>query len=621
MKNILKLLLAVIFVLFYDFAYAGYIGTLRSDIEKIVAPVSGKITNANKKYIVIDKGSADNIRPGAVISVFRNYGTYKQDGKIIHLKKVVCYAVVEKVSNDRSEAKPIYGVDEKEHTLLYIIPDGWKYKNLKVQKGDLFTLNSGRQKVAVLTKNPALYNKLKNGLKNVDFVDKDWLDTNRVDLKIYGTDWKRLPDLAFKLGIDYFLIPRLVRKQNKAALNLTVIAGMSGKRIGNISVSLNNIQYAALKKKMKKSEILINPNNITVSSLDLQYRQTLIDKLLGKAGISLHHGNYQMAIAGLNPIAILKDTSVATDLTIGGINGDENYRIVVASDGSATIYSYQNGDVQKLQELSPINVAAVDLFKSLLIISGFNRYGAIKSIIYRYRDKTNRFVKLSETDSWMRFVHWNGKVVVASQSGSIDRLFTSRLYLYAIKNNRLVKFADVSYISKMASFFNWDSFTRGNKQFLIYLSENGNIVIRNDGKVIRKTNSVFGFGKNRIVRYPNSQTTENPQDGTVLMSRPIKFFSNKNGLEITVVRNYRTAVINSLFSNISNGSAFMVYNFDKYGLHRKYTSGNIYGRLSAISGINDLLLIGRAVPSDFLKRLWQGEKEKGVITLNRMETQ
>jgi len=287
---------------------------------------------------------------------------------------------VEKVSNNRSEAKPIYGVDEKEHRILYIIPDGWKYKNLKAQKGDIFTLNSGRQKVAVLTKNPALYNKLKNGLKNVDFVDKDWLDTNRVDLKIYGTDWKRLPDLAFKLGIDYFLIPGLVRKQNKATLNLTVVAGMSGKRIGNISVSLDNIQYAALKKKMKKSEILINPNNITVSSLDLQYRQTLIDKLLGKAGITLHHGNYQMAIAGLNPIAILKDTSVATDLAIGGKNGDGNYRIVVASDESATIYSYQNGDVQKLQELSPINVVTVDLFKKLLIISGFNRYGKINKI-------------------------------------------------------------------------------------------------------------------------------------------------------------------------------------------------------------------------------------------------
>jgi len=68
MKNILKLLLAVIFVLFYDSAYAGYIGTLRNDIEKIIAPVSGKITSADNKYIVINKGSADNIRPGAVIS-------------------------------------------------------------------------------------------------------------------------------------------------------------------------------------------------------------------------------------------------------------------------------------------------------------------------------------------------------------------------------------------------------------------------------------------------------------------------------------------------------------------------------------------------------------------------
>ncbi len=621
MKNILKLLLTVIFVLFYNSAYAGYIGTLKNDIEKIITPVSGKITSAGNKYIVIDKGSADNIRQGTVISVFRNYGTYEHNGKIIHLKKIVCYAVVEKVSNDRSEAKPIYGVDEKERRILYIIPDGWKYKNLKVQKGDLFTLNSGRQKVAVLTKNPALYNKLKNGLKNVDFVDKDWLDTNRVDLKIYGTDWKRLPDLAFKLGIDYFLIPKLVQKQNKAALNLTVVAGMSGKRIGNISVSLNNIQYAALKKKMKKSEILINPNNITVSSLDLQYRQTLIDKLLGKAGISLHHGNYQMAITGLNPIAILKDTSVATDLAIGGINGDGNYRIIVASDGSAMIYSYQNGDMQKLQELSPINVVTVDLFKKLLIISGFNRYGRIKSVIYKYRDRANKFVKLSETGSWMRFVRWNGKVVVASQSGSIDRLFASKLYLYAIKKNKLVKFADVSYILKKTSFFNWDSFMRGDKRFLIYLSVNGNIVIKNDGKIIRKTNTVFGFGKNRIVRYPNSQTSENPQGGTVLMSRPIKFFFSKNGLKIIAARNYRTAVVNSLFSNISNGSALIVYNFDKYGLHREYTSGNIYGRLSAISGMNDLLLIGRAVPSDFMKRLWQGEKEEGATTLNRMETQ
>lgn len=617
MKRIALLLAAMIIILPYGYAYAGYVDNLRADVDRILKPISGKVTSVSKKYILIDKGSSDGIKPGAVVSIFRNYGRYRYQGKTITLKKLVCYAVVEKTGINSSEVKPVYGVDEKKHHILYLIPDGLKYKNLKPETGDLFSINSGRQKVAILTRNLAIYDSIKTFLPNLDFADKDWVDLNRVDLKIYNENWTRLSKLAFKLGIDYFFVPKLIKTKGKAYLDIAVIPGMSGKKIAEVTEQLNHTQYAEIKRKIKKSAALINPDNITASNLDLQYRQSIWDKILGKVGISIHHGGYQMNISGLNEIAVFRDSDVATDLAITADNND-GYRIAIVSDGSVLIYSYQNGNIKRIQKLSPINAVYADLSDKLLIISGFNNYGAIKSVFYRLDKSTRRFVKVSSSGMWMRFVRWKGKRVVAASPGKIDKPFGNKLYLYSIRPSGLIRFADLSYLLKKTSFYNWDTFNGANGQFLIYLSKDGNITVEKNGKIIKRTGAVFGFGKNSVLRYRQYQTSDNPNGGVVKLSRAVKFFHSNNSLEIVAVRNYKTAVLNSFMSNPSNGSAFMVYDFDG-SLHREYASGNIYGRLSAISVANDLFAVGRAVPSDFLKRLWSGEKERGVITLDVME--
>ena len=617
MKRIALLLAAMIIILPYGYAHAGYVDNLRADIDRILKPISGKVTSVGKKYILIDKGSSDGIKPGAVVSIFRNYGRYRYQGKTVALKKLVCYAVVEKTGINSSEVKPVYGVDEKKHRILYLIPDGLKYKNLKPETGDLFSINSGRQKVAILTRNPVIYDSIKTLLPNLDFADKDWVDLNRVDLKIYGENWSRLPKLAFKLGIDYFFVPKLIKTKGKAHLDIAVIPGMSGKKIAEVSADLSAEQYAKLRNRIRKSAALINPDNITASNLDLQYRQSIWDKILGKVGISIHHGGYQMNISGLNEIAVFRVSDVATDLAITADNND-GYRIAIVSDGSALIYSYRNGNIKRIQKLSPINAVYADLSGKLLIISGFNNYGAIKSVFYRLDKSTRRFVKVSSSGMWMRFVRWKGKRVVAASPGKVDRPFGDKLYLYEIQSNKLTRFADVSYILRKTSFFNWDTFNDANGQFLIYLSKDGNITVEKNGKIIKRTEAVFGFGKNSVLRYAQQQTADNPDGGVVKLSRAVKFFHSNGMLKVAAFRNYRTAVLNSFMSNPSNGSAFMVYDFDG-SLHREYSSGNIYGRISAISASEDMFVIARAIPSDFLKRLWSGEKERGVVTLDVME--
>ncbi len=620
-KKVLWFFLVCTILSIYNISYAYHLKDLNRELIRIDKPVSGKVVSETKETAVINKGSESGVKTGMQVNIYRNFGTYRLNGKSIILKKLVCYGIVKKTYKNRSEIAVTYGVDEKTNDLLYVIPNGWKYEALKIKTGDLFSINRGEQKVAILTRNPALYNTLKSALVNFDVADKDWVDEERVALKIYGQNRKKLSRLAFKLGINYFLIPAVSEKNGGGILNVIMIGGLSGETVDNISVDLNQSNYSLLKNKMQKSAALINPNNITASNLDLEYKKTIIDKLLGKAGISLHYGSYQKKIAGTRTVAIINDPNIADDLAIGDINGDGNKKLIVLSDGKAVIYNYLNGGIKRIQKFSAINNVSVELYKQFLILSGFDRYGAIRSLLYK-SGKDHRFVEIAKSAAWMRFVHWNGKVVVAREAGSINSLFTSKLYLYYLKNDSLVKFKDVSYIAKKAKFFNWNTISINHNIFLVYLSREGNIVVENDGKVISRSHAVFGFGKNRIVRYPQSYSNNldgGRKTGTILMHKPIKFFYTNNQMEIAVIRNYRTAAINTPFTTSTGGSALRVYILNKNGLHRKFSSGNIFGRISSVAIYKNMLLLGRAVPSNFLRNVLEGEKEKGLTTYIRIK--
>ncbi len=602
----------------YNISYADYLNNLNHEFTKIDKPINGKVTSALKGTSVINKGSQSGVKTGMQVNIYENFGTYRLNGKSIILKKLICYGVVKKTYDNKSEVIAVYGVDEETKKLLYLIPDGWKYKTLKIKAGDLFSINSGRQKAAILTRNPVLYNTLKSALVNFDVASNDWVNEERVALKIYGMDRKKLSRLAFKLGIDYFLIPTLSKNNNAGSLNILVIGGLSGMTIDNISTGLNQSDYSLLENKIQNSTTLINPDNVTASNLDLEYKKTILDKLFGKIGISIHHGSYQKEIAGTRTVAIINDSNIADDLAIKNVNGNKEF--IVLSDGRAVIYSYSNGDIKKIQELSAINSVSVELYKQFLILSGFDRYGAIKSLFYKL-DHDHKFIKMAEDSAWMRFVHWNGNVVAARQAGSIDSLFSSKLYLYHIKNDSLVKFKDISYITKKTAFFNWDTILIGHNTFMVYLSRNGNVVVEKNRKVISESKAVFGFGKNRIVRYPRSysnSSNDNKNAGTILIHKPIKFFYENGKLEIAVMRNYKTSVLNTPFTSSTGGSALWIYVLNKDGLHRQFASGNIFGRISAAAIYKNMLLLGRAVPSDFFRNLLQGEKEKGLTTYIRI---
>ena len=95
-KRVLWFLSVCTILSIYNISYAYYLKDLQAQLAGINVPVNGKVVSVRKGIIVINKGSKSGVKPGMQVNIYKNFGTYRLNGKTIILKKLVNYSVIKK---------------------------------------------------------------------------------------------------------------------------------------------------------------------------------------------------------------------------------------------------------------------------------------------------------------------------------------------------------------------------------------------------------------------------------------------------------------------------------------------------------------------------------------------
>ncbi len=606
------LFIALFFLIFVNIAKANIGEDFAKKLETKLVEQKGKVIGVENNKIILDKGSKDGILKGELVYVYKNLGTFVDPTtqKRVELKSGRAYAQVVEVQPDKSIAQIIRGTQkiQKYFLGLPLIPDGYTYSKPHVSDNDEWVIGKSLYRVAIITRNPVLFNSIKSALestKKFEVIDPDTIEIAMTKEKITSISTpKDIEALCSDVQCD-FVIPVYLKNNNKLSYN--IYNGYSGDLIFSSSSNLNQQESENIKTAKVEN---IPPENVVPSTLNIEPRLTFWESLLSKFGLYSRYSNLGTSTASMRLVNYAnigysaKALAVASDL------------IIVANKGQLELYRFDGFSLNKLASANVgYNIFNIDSAqingKTYLAISNFNAYGQLSSII-AYIDGTSIHVVKDSIGYCIRFFDYSKPMLIA-QNLSIGSKFYGPIYQMNL-NGTIEK--EIKLPIEPASLYEFEQI--GNK--LIYATPNNEIAIYDlDAKKNYLTGYYVGSSVEPIQRYshsynPNENYFENKEAGKVYIKNGLKFYKGKDNYYVLAQQSYRSNVVQVAGSHY-NAYSISMYKLDNDKLENVWNSGSVSGRVVSFARQNDYIVGLIATPAPFFTRFILGEDDIYRLTI------
>lgn len=611
MKKFLFVCFALLF--FVNFAQAGVGEDFAKELASKLVVQTGKVLGVKNDAVILDKGSNDGIMKGELVYIYRNLGTFVDptSGKHIELKSGRAYAQVEAVEANQSVAKIIRSTQKiKKYFLgLPVIPNGYTYSKAHVSDNDEWIIGKSLYRVAIITRNPVLFEQIKNALestKKFEVIDPDTIEIAMTKERLTSISTpKDVEALCSDVNCD-FVIPIYLKNNNQLSYN--IYNGYSGELIYATNSQIS--QQEMEKIKTAKMENL-PPENVVPTALNIEPRLTFWESLLNKFGLYSRYSNVGASSATMRLVNYANIGYQAKALAIA------NDLIVVANKGELELYRFDGYSLNKVSSANVgynifnIDSAQID-GKTYLAISNFNTYGQLSSSIAYIENSSIHVVKKS-IDYCLRFYNTYSKAHLIAQNMSIGGKFYGPIYEMNL-DGTISK--ELSLPINPASFYEFEQID--NK--LIYVTPNNEIAIYNlDNKKNFLTGISVGQSVEAIERYshsynPNENYFENKNAGKVYVQDSLKFYKDNGQYFVLVQQNYRSNAVQVAGSHY-NAYSISMYKLENDKLENVWNSGSVSGRVVSFARQNDYIVGLIATPAPFFTRFILGQDDIYRLTI------
>ncbi|OSS41130.1 hypothetical protein DESAMIL20_2068 [Desulfurella amilsii] len=612
MRKILFVCLTVLFLA--KVAYADVGENFAHELTSSLVEQKGKVIGVEKNTVVLDKGSNDGIMKGELVYIYKNLGVFVDPTtqKRIDLKSGRCYAQVESVEPTKSTAKIIRGTKkiQKYFLGLPIITNGYTYSKPDVSDNDEWIIGKSLYRVAIVTRNPVLFDSIRNALestKKFEVVDPDTIEIAMTKEKITSIS---TPEDIEKLCSDVncdFVIPVYLKNNNQISYN--IYNGYSGDLIYSTSSKISQQEM----EKLKTTKLAENlpPENAVPSTLNIEPRLTLWESLLNKFGLYSKYSNLGASSATMR---LVNYANIGYQAKALAATGD---LIIVANKGQLELYRFDGYSLNKVASANVgynifnIDTAQID-GKTYLAISSFNPYGQLSSSIAYIEGSSIHIIKDS-IGYCLRFFDIYSKPQLIAQNMSIGSRFYGPIYEMNL-NGTITK--ELKLPIDPESFYEFEQI--GDK--LVYATPNNEIAIYD---IANKKNFLTGQyisgSVEPIQRYshsynPNENYFENKNKGVVYIQNVLKFFKHQDNYYVLVPKSYRSNAVQVAGSHY-NAYSISMYKLDNNKLQDVWNSGSVSGRVVNFARQNDYIVGLIATPAPFFTRFILGENDIYRLTI------
>lgn len=610
-----KILFTAIVVLFLtNLAYAGVGENFAHELASSLVEQKGKITGVENNTVILDKGSNDGIMKGELVYIYKNLGVFVDPTtqKSVELKSGRAYAQVVSVQPDKAIAKIIRGTQkiQKYFLGLPIIPNGYTYSKPDVSDNDEWVIGKSLYRIAIITRNPVLFNSIKNALeatKKFEVIDPDTIEIAMTKEKITSISTPAdIEKLCSDINCD-FVIPVYLKNDNQISYN--IYNGYSGDLIYSTSSKISQQEMENL-KTTKLAENL-PPENVVPSTLNIQPRLTFWESLLNKFGLYSKYSNLGESSATMR---LVNYANIGYQAQALAATGD---LIIVANKGQLELYRFDGYSLNKVASANigynifNIDVAQID-GKTYLAISNFNAYGQLSSSI-AYIEGSSIHVVKDSIGYCLRFFDVYSKPQLIAQNLSIGSKFYGPIYEMNL-NGAITK--ELKLPIDPASFYEFEQI--GDK--LVYVTPNNEIAIYNiSNKKNFLTGQYVSSSVEPIQRYshsfnPNESYFENKNKGVVYIQNNLKFFKHQDNYYVLIPTSYRSNVVQVAGSHY-NAYSISMYKLNNDKLLDVWNSGSVSGRVVSFARQSDYIVGLIATPAPFFTRFILGEDDIYRLTV------
>jgi len=611
MKKVLFVCFAIL--IFANYAYASIGEDFAKELSAKLVMVKGHVLNVENDTVILDKGSKDGVMKGELVYIYKNLGTFVDPTtqKSVELKSGRAYAQVVSVEADKSLAKIIRGTQkvQKYFLGLPLIPNGYTYSKAKVSDNDEWVIGKSIYRVAIITRNPILFDDIKNALdatKKFEVIDPDTIQIAMTKEKLTQIATpKDIEALCSDIDCD-FVIPVYLKSNNQLSYN--IYNGLSGDLIYTANAQLSQQEVEKIKTAKTND---IPPENVVPTALNIEPRLTLWESLLAKFGLYSKYSNVGASSATMRLVNYANVGYSAKALSVVG-----DY-IVVANKGELELYRFDGYSLNKVASANVgynifnIDSATID-GKTYLAVSNFNAYGQLSSSIVTIENSSFHVVA-SSIGYCIRFFDVYGEPQLIAQNMSIGSKFYGPIYTLSLNG---VVSKELNLPIKPASFYEFEQI--GNK--LVYATAEGQIAIYDfDTKKNYLTGYYVGQSAEPVQRYshqynPNMGYIENKEAGKVYIQNGLKFYKSGDQYYVITQQSYRSNAIAVAGSHYNAYGIFM-YKLDDNKLQQVWSSGSVSGRVVSFDRQNDYMVCLIATPAPFFTRFIVGEDDIYRLTV------
>ncbi|WP_025270138.1 hypothetical protein [Hippea sp. KM1] len=624
MKKIAVALILMFFAI-NSYAFEVFNQLSRDILSSSEGVIKGRIIGINEKTntVVLDKGLNDGLLKGSFVYIYRNEGVFvSPSGKSVSLKKGIAYATVFRVFPHKAEAKITQGVERQKKYLigLGIIPNGEREIFGKPRMGDNWVCGKASYRIAVIVRNPFLYEQIKKALEETGrfyVINPDVIQTAIVDNRINSLyEREAVKRLANVIDADYVLFVSTIKHKQ---LKYRLLNGYGGVVIKSGLLQMDSKTIAAINSSPSYD---IPPNNIVASNLRLSERLTFWESILNKVGLYSPYTNVDMS-SNSYKVVLYKDIGHdTTAFYYGDLDGKD--RIAIAQGSNVLVFRFDIDSFEKLYEFSYgdtiINIDSAKVNgKTLVLITNINRYGALSSAIGYIKNKKFHIIK-GDLPYHLRFYDkLSSHPVILAQKASISRLFYGDIYQLNLDTFRVSKFR---LPVRPHSFYEF--FKVGDR--IVYLDDASQLKVYNlaTGKVKQITSYGFGGGERLIQRYPimdnnkEADIKELIEKNSVVVPKAISVFEENGKVYLLGIRNYMSHHI-TIAKQHYNAYNIKLFDIGNTGIKMVYSSGDVKGRVVGAAKEGEFIISVIGLPTGFFDRFIRGIYEADRLTAARME--
>ena len=625
-----KLFLAIIFILTMSvYASADVYSNAANDISKRLTTTEGIVSDVvNNNEVILNKGSDDGLYKNSFVYIYRPLGTFKTFGEkseTIKLKKGVAYAYIKTLSPHSSKAVIVHGVEEEKEYLigLGIIPYGKKDLIGKPEKKDRWIAGKKQYRVAVITRNPHVFQSFSNALSKTGkfyTIDPDTLSIAITKSRINSLgEAESVKKLSDAVNADLIVLVSIKRYKQ---LSYKVYSGYSGHTLlsNTIDIDKNNQEVLLA----KKNDTDIPANNIVASNLRLSPKLTFWESLLDKAGLYSPYTGLDMS-SSTYKIASYKNIGHGTTaFYVGDVNGNGEKDILIAQGSKVYIYNYDIDSFEKKGEFSyGYNIYNIDSVKMgdkiLVALSNFNSYGSVDSSL-GYIDMNYKFHIIKDDIPYsIRFYDRFNKPVLIAQAASVKKVFKGDIYKLDVESGKIEK---LNLPVKPNSLFNFEKIDN----YIAYVSNSSQLCLYDtiSGKIKHKTAYSLGYGERGVERYHYEANNEESihdveKRNNAYISKSVVFFRGKeNSIYALGLRNYLSHTI-AINKQAYDAYSLTLLKYDAGNFDKVWNSGDVRGRVVGIGKIDDDIISVIGLPATFFSRFIKGIDEVDRLSAGQME--